>query len=174
MITGLERRATILERIKVDKTPVSGTALARECQVSRQVIVQDIALIRASGYDIISTNRGYILNEPHRVSRIFKVKHNDANLENELCSIVDLGGFVKNVMVNHKVYGQIEADLRISSRRKAMEFMDEIKSGKSSPLKNLTADYHYHTVEAENEETLDLIETTLRENGYLVENTGIA
>ena len=130
---------------------------------------KDIALIRAAGYEIISTNRGYILSEPCTVSRTFKVRHTDSQLEEELCSIVDLGGCVKNVMVNHKVYGHMEAELNITSRRKAAEFIRDIKSGKSSPLKNITSDYHYHVVEADSEETLDLIEDMLRKKGFLIE-----
>ena len=135
------------------------------------MIVQDIALIRASGHEIISTNRGYLLNEPSTVSRTFKVRHTDAQLEEELYAIVDLGGRVRNVMVNHRVYGHLEAELGVTSRRKAAEFMDDIKKGKSSPLKNITSDYHYHVVEADSEETLDMIEEMLREKGFLVEQT---
>ena len=131
--------------------------------------MQDIALIRAAGYEIISTNRGYILSEPCTVSRTFKVRHTDSQLEEELCSIVDLGGCVKNVMVNHKVYGHMEAELNITSRRKAAEFIRDIKSGKSSPLKNITSDYHYHVVEADSEETLALIEDMLRKKEFLIE-----
>ena len=97
-----------MDQIKNSDRPVSGSALARTFQVSRQVIVQDVALIRAEGNDVISTNRGYIFNAPHTVSRIFKVHHTDADLKNELCGIVDLGGKVINVMVNHRVYGHIE------------------------------------------------------------------
>ena len=107
MLTGLERRKDIVNRIKNSSAPVSGKALAQAYEVSRQVIVQDIALIRAAGYDIISTNRGYILNAPHTSSRVFKVRHTDEELENELCSIVDLGGKVVNVMINHHVYGHM-------------------------------------------------------------------
>ena len=137
-MTGTERRNQIVERIKKNDVPVSGTMLAKEFEVSRQVIVQDIALIRAAGYDIISTHRGYLLNEP------------------------------ANVMVNHKVYGQMEAELNINSRKKAKDFIDDIKSGKSSPLKNITSNYHYHKVVADSEETLDMIEETLQEKGFLV------
>ena len=136
---------------------------------SRQVIVQDIALIRAAGHDIMSTNRGYIINEPVTVSRVFKVKHTDEQVEEELNSIVDLGGCVRNVMVNHRVYGRMEADLNITSRRKAADFIRDLKSGKSSPLKNITSGYHYHTVEADSEETLDMIGEMLEEKGFLVE-----
>ena len=136
--------------------------------MSRQVIVQDIALIRASGYDIISTNRGYIIQEPLVRERVFKVNHTDEQLEEELYSIIDLGGTVVNVMVNHRVYGHMEAELRINSRRKVEAFMEDIRSGKSSPLKNITSNYHYHKVAADSEETLDLIEEALRQKHFLV------
>lgn len=168
-MTGQERRKAIVRQIKQSDVPVSGKKLAEDYHVSRQVIVQDIALIRAAGHDILSTNRGYILQEPYHVSRVFKVKHTDEQLEEELISIVDLGGSIKNVMVNHRVYGHMEAELNITSRRKIMRFLDDIKSGKSSPLKNITSDYHYHTVEADNEETLDMIEEMLAQKGYLIE-----
>lgn len=168
-MTGADRRGKILERIRNCDTPVSGKALAAAFDVSRQVIVQDIALIRAAGYDILSTNRGYIINEPKAVQRVFKVRHTDEQLEEELNSIVDLGGRVRDVTVNHKVYGKLTAELDISSRRKTAEFLADIRKGKSSPLKNITSDYHYHTVEAESEQALDLIAAMLKEKGFLVE-----
>ena len=167
-MTGSERREAIVSRIENSEAPVSGTALAASFGVSRQVIVQDIALIRAAGYEILSTNRGYILNRSAVVSRTFKVRHTDEQLEEELYSIVDLGGCVKNVMVNHKVYGHMEAPLNITSRRKAAEFIADIRRGKSSPLKNITSGYHYHVIEADSEETLDLIADMLEKKGFLV------
>ena len=102
---GTERREQIIYEIRESTAPVSGKKLAALYNVSRQVIVQDIALIRAAGYDILSTNRGYILQTPATVSRVFKVNHTDEQLEEELCSIVDMGGCVENVMINHRVYG---------------------------------------------------------------------
>ena len=78
---------------------------------------------------------------------------------------------MKNVMVNHKVYGHLEAPLNITSRRKAAEFIEDIRSGKSSPLKNITSDYHYHVVEADSAETLDMIEEMLDQKGFLVKKT---
>ena len=154
---GSERREQIIRQIQESKAPVSGTKLASLYSVSRQVIVQDIALIRAAGYEIISTNRGYILNQPKTVCRIFKVQHTDEQLEEELNTIVDLGGCVDNVMIHHRVYGKMEAELALSSRRKVGAFMEDIRSGKSSPLKNITSNYHYHKVSADSEETLDLM-----------------
>ena len=168
MLTGEQRREEILNSIRLSEVPLPGKLLAGKYNVSRQVIVQDIALIRASGVDVISTNRGYVINNEKTVSRVFKVKHTDEEVEDELFTIIDLGGKVKNVMINHRVYGHIEAELNIGSRRQANEFIDDIVSGKSSPLKNITSDYHYHTVEADSEETLDLIENKLKEKGFLV------
>lgn len=90
-----------------------GRQLASVCGVSRQVIVQDMALIRTSGTRILSTSRGYVMNEPAAVFRVFKVHHTDEQTEDELCCIVDLGGKILNVVVNHRVYGRMEAPLKI-------------------------------------------------------------
>lgn len=167
-MTGEERRADILSRIRQSSRPVAARALAEIYGVSRQVIVQDMALIRASGHEILSTNRGYLLQERRKISRIFKVRHSDEQLEEELCAIVDLGGCVENVIVHHKVYGRLEAHLGVDSRRKVRDFLEDLRSGKSSPLKNITSDYHYHEISADSVETLELIEDLLREKGFLV------
>ncbi len=167
-MNGTERRMRILKNIKESSNPVSASRLATAYGVSRQVIVQDIALIRAAGHQIISTNRGYILNDTSSYSRIFKVSHTEEQMEDELTTVVDLGGEIKDVIVNHRVYGRMEASLNINSRRKIMEFMNDIKAGKSSPLMKVTSNYHYHTIEADSPETLDLIENALVEKGYLI------
>lgn len=168
-MSGEKRRDRLLQYLEEHDKPVSGTELAKEFGVSRQVIVQDIALIRAAGHNIISTNRGYMIHEPRSVRRVFQVKHTDEQVEEELNSIVDLGGRVRDVTVNHKVYGHLEAELNVTSRRRAAEFLRDLESGRSSPLKNITSGYHYHTVEADSEETLDMIGEMLREKGFLVE-----
>ena len=170
-MTGQKRREEIIARIRESNRPLSGQTLAEFFGVSRQVVVQDIALLRAEGYDIISTNRGYLLQEVKNVSRIFKVQHGDDAIEDELCSIVDLGGCVENVIVHHKVYGKMEAHLGVNSRRKVALFIADIENGKSSPLKNITSNYHYHKISADSEETLDLIENMLKQKQYLVEPT---
>lgn len=167
-MTGEERRADILSRIRQSSRPVAARALAEIYGVSRQVIVQDMALIRASGHEILSTNRGYLLQERRKISRIFKVRHSDEQLEEELCAVVDLGGCVENVIVHHKVYGRLEAHLGVDSRRKVRDFLEDLRSGKSSPLKNITSDYHYHEISADSVETLELIEDLLQEKGFLV------
>ena len=180
-MTGEERRKAIIDIMKVSAKPVSGTALAKQFQVSRQIIVQDIALLRAVDYNIYSTARGYVLmsefiEDKHKkayknaaaITRVFHVCHTDEQMEDELNTIVDMGGRVLDVYVEHAVYGAIRTDLPIACRRHVQEFMDSIHNGRSTPLKNLTAGDHYHTVEADDEETLDYIEKALKEKGYLI------
>ena len=163
------RRKTITHILEEAKAPVSAAALAREFSVSRQIIVQDISALRQDGYSIISTARGYRMNENPGVQKVFKVCHTDAQIEDELNLIVDLGGEVEDVFIYHKVYGEVRAKLHIYSRRDVREFLESLKAGTSSPLKNVTAGYHYHTISARDEETLRLIEEALWEKGYLAQ-----
>ncbi|MDO5383045.1 MAG: transcription repressor NadR [Eubacteriales bacterium] len=166
-MNGEERRERIIDILHKSEAPVSGVALANMLDVSRQVIVQDIALIRAKNIDIFSTNRGYVINGKKECTRIYKVIHSDDEVDTEFEAIIDLGGWVKDVFVYHKVYGVIKADLSIRSRKDIKEYIAEIKSGKSSLLKNVTAGYHYHTIGAEDEKTLDLIQKELSNLGFL-------
>lgn len=169
-MTGADRRENIIQVITGSSRPVPAKTLADDFNISRQVIVQDIALIRAEGYDILATNRGYILiKDEAEKSRVFKVAHTDEEMEEELCAIIDLGARVENTMVNHRVYGHIEAPLKISSRKDISRFLEKLSKSKSAPLKNTTSGYHYHKVTAADEETLDEVEKSLREKGFLVD-----
>lgn len=165
-----ERQKQIIQFLSENDKPVSGTALAKEFGVSRQVIVQDIALLRSAKLDIVSTNRGYIVEHKSvdRVTRILKCCHSDEDAEKELNCIVDQGGSVEKVFVNSKLYGHLEAPMEIHSRRDVKAFLEKKKSGKSTLLKNVTSDYHYHQISAESEEILDDIEKELEEQGFLV------
>lgn len=164
---GEERRKILRGRIGAE--PVSATKLARELGVSRQVIVQDIALLRAEGARILSTNRGYVTAGRGRVSRVFKVRHSDEQIRDELFLIVDAGGCVEDVFVWHKAYGRIAAPMGVRSRAQAEAFLASIAAGVSRPLKNVTGGYHYHTVSAESEAALDAIEQGLREKGFFMD-----
>ncbi len=161
------RRKEIVERLKCADSPVSATALAGHFSVSRQIIVQDIAILRAAGTEISSLARGYVLQMPKTVKRVFKVYHSDEDVEKELNTVVDAGGTVEDVFIFHKFYGTVRAPMDIKSRLNIRQFINDITSGKSSLLKNVTSGYHYHTVTAESKETLDLIEKNLKENGFL-------
>lgn len=166
-MSGQERREQIVQLLSTRDKALSGSYLASELDVSRQVIVQDIALLRANGMNILSTNRGYVLYQPKECSRVFKEHHSDAETEEELFLIVDCGGTVKDVFVYHRVYGTVRAEMNIRSRRDVSRFLEDIRSGKSSLLKNITSGYHYHTVTAASEEVLDQIQEMLQEKGFL-------
>lgn len=169
MMTGTERRKKIISLMRESSQPLSGGALGSATGVSRQVVVQDIALLRTEGYSIIATARGYLLNEPNQLTRTFKVIHTNEQTEEELTTIVDLGGCIIDVMVNHRIYGKMSAPLNIRNRRDVQVFMNNIKSGKSSPLMNVTSGYHFHRISADSEEILDEIEDALREKNFLSE-----
>lgn len=167
-MSGEERREEIINIIRASSTPVSGGKLAELFSCSRQVIVQDIALLRASDYDIISTNKGYMLTSKHiSKTRTFKVCHDDKSTEDELITIVDLGGKILDVFVEHNPYGKVSAPLGLSSRRDVLHFIENIQNEESSLLKNITSGIHFYTVEADSDEILDEISEALKQKKYL-------
>ena len=170
-VSGKERRGQMLQILSESSHPLSGTELARRFGVSRQVVVQDIALLRANNKNILSTNRGYLLYDPeasgHLARRAFFVCHTDEEIAEELNTIVDFGGKVLDVEVLHEVYGQISVDLMLRDRKDVADLVEKLASASAAPLKELTAGRHIHTVEANSEELLDIIENKLREKGFL-------
>lgn len=166
-MTGEERRMELLNFIRTARTPQSGGMLADKFNVSRQVIVQDIALLRAANYPILSTNRGYLMQNPKSVSCVICVCHTDEQIEEELNLIVDAGGAIQDVFVCHSTYGKLAAPLPIRSRRDVQNFLLDIQSGSAKPLKNLTSGLHYHTITADSSETLELIREQLLQKGFL-------
>ena len=125
-------------------------------------------MLKGTGYEILSTNQGYIMQKSPLKERVFKVRHTTAETEDELSCIVDLGGTVVDVFVWHKIYGKIEAELNIFSPLHIKQFMEGVRTGQSTELMHITGGYHYHTVRADNEAMLDRIETALRKRNYIV------
>ncbi len=162
-----ERRKEIVNYLMSEASAVSGGTLSEKFSVSRQIIVQDISLLKASGYEILSTHNGYIIQNTPLVERVFKLFHTTEQTEDELNTIVDLGGTVVDVFVWHKVYGKVSAKLNIFSRLHVRQFIEGVRSGKSTELMNITGGYHYHTVRADSEEVLDNIEKALEERNYI-------
>ena len=166
-MSGKERREEILKILQNSKTPISGTGLAKQFDVSRQIIVQDMALLRANGVKVLSTNRGYVVEEEKRCSRVFKVIHSDEQVEEELNLYVDFGAKVEDVFVYHKVYNVVKVNMNIKSRVDVQRYLRDISSGKSTQLMKLTSNYHYHTITADSEEILDMIQEELQKKGFL-------
>ena len=146
-MTTAQRREEILALLNQADAPIAAKDLAARFGVSRQVIVQDLAVIRASRPNIISTNRGYI--------------------RQELNLIVDHGGRVKNISISHRVYGRITAEMDIRSRQDVQEFLQALAGGASTVLSTATDGYHYHLVEAATPDRLDLIGQALQDADFL-------
>lgn len=165
-----ERRQKILEML--DKNIIyKGAELANKLGVSRQVIVQDVAVLRAAGYNILATPQGYLLPGPEkRCQRTFACQHDLPGLQRELEIITDFGGKVVDVVVEHPLYGEIRGYLMITSRFEVQRFIAELKKNDALPLYVLTGrGVHLHTVEAESESRLDSIQQALLAAGILLE-----
>lgn len=177
------RRDALLERLGAANGPLSGGELAKQLGVSRQIIVQDISLLRESRSKIVSTTKGYVLaadaqrtpraDKPFPTSaaeplqRTFKVHHSVEEAEDELKTIIEAGGHVLNVSISHRVYGRVTAPLDIATPDDIANFIRDIESGKSSPLCTATSGYHYHLIAAKSVEALEAIGRALADKGYL-------
>ena len=162
-----ERRNAIANFLLSEDKAVSGGELSEKFGVSRQIIVQDITVLKGLGYEILSTHNGYIMQKSPLKERVLKLHHTTEQTEDELSLIVGLGGTVVDVFVWHKVYGKMEAKLNIFSSLQVKQFIEGVRTGKSSELMNITGGYHYHTIRAESKEILDRIENVLKERGYI-------
>jgi len=166
-----KRREEILKVIQKSKEPIKGSQLAKLFSVSRQVIVQDIAILRAAGAEIIATPNGYItpssfITEKHR--RIIACKHSEEGTEEELMTIVNLGGTAVDVIVEHEIYGEFKAELMLASPADVKNFIGKIKKQGVKLLSSLKGGIHLHTIEAPTPEILDKIEEALDSKGYLL------
>lgn len=170
---GEERRQRILSWLKESSNPLSGKMLAERTNVSRQVIVQDVSLLKAKGEPIIATSRGYVLlqenNNNSKCTKVIAVCHGSEDTANELYTLVDHGVAVVNVMVEHPIYGDITGSLMVKNRRDVDAFLKELKQKQASLLSQLTEGVHLHTIEAETQKQLDEACNALKKAGYLLE-----
>ena len=167
-MTSQQRRNAILQQLQKADAPISATALAAALGVSRQVIVGDVALLRASGMEIQATPRGYILAvEAAGVTAVLACVHNAERIERELTLMVDYGAEVVDVMVEHPVYGQLTGQLRLRSRYDVARFLT--RAAGAAPLSALTDGIHLHTVRCPDEATLQRVRAALKAEGFLLE-----
>ena len=167
-----ERRNKIREILESSDKAVSATALAGQLGVSRQIIVGDVALLRASGCDIEATARGYVIRAAEETAgNRYKVvcQHSDIDTERELCIFVDNGCRVIDVSVEHPVYGQLTGLLNIATRYDVKCFLQKVAESEAHSLCELTDGIHIHTIEYPDKETLDRTINELRESGFIYE-----
>lgn len=163
------RRQAILDRLRTADRPVSASALAAGLNVSRQIIVGDIALLRAGGAEISATPHGYVLpRATDGITRTIACRHTLAQTGQELDILVDNGCTVLDVIVEHPVYGQLTGQLQISSRYDVEQFLARIRDSDAAPLSMLTGGLHLHTLCCPNEDAYTRACAALKAAGLLL------
>lgn len=163
-----QRKKTILAELEKAEKPLSASFFSEMLSVTRQVIVGDIALLRASGATIVATPRGYLLETKPNDCYIVASKHDDSRILEELYAIVDCGCGLLDVIVEHPLYGQITCNLHIFSRFDADNFVKKMRETKSKPLSEITKDIHLHTIQCPSPEHFQRVEQVLREKNFYV------
>lgn len=172
-LLGEERRKKFLQWLKEAENPISGNALAKRANVSRQVVVGDITLLKAKNEPILATAQGYIYIHPekesNKIQKVIICHHSPSETKKELEILVDHGITVKDVMVEHPVYGYISAQLQITNRYDISIFLQKMDETNSVPLSNLTNGTHLHTIEADDENQILSALSVLKKEGILVD-----
>jgi uncharacterized protein len=164
------RRRQIVGWLRGHGRPVPGGEIANHFRVSRQCLVQDVAILRASGEEILATPRGYRLpadsNEGHRA--ILACKHPPERTEEELQILLDHGVRVLDVIVEHPLYGELRGSLMLESRADLQDFLEHVRRSRAALLSSLTNGVHLHTVEASRPEMISRAKVQLRARGFLL------
>lgn len=166
-----ERKEGIIRALEGEETPVNATQFAQQLGVSRQVIVGDIAILRASGHNIIATPRGYLLQveDDKEVSNYsIACRHTREDMLEELYTIVDNGCAVLNVTVEHQIYGQLVGELQIKSRKDADRFAESLRASKQHLLSELTEQIHLHQIHCPSKQHYEDVKKELCEKGFLI------
>ena len=166
-----DRRQAILDTLRRSGGPVSASALAEQFSVSRQIIVGDIALLRAAGAEISATPRGYVIPPATTgLTRQVACQHDAAGMEAELNTMVDNGCTVVDVIVEHPVYGQLTGPLQLSNRYDVAQFLSRCAQSEARPLSALTEGIHLHTLSCSDEAAFNRVREALRALGVLLED----
>lgn len=162
-----KRREAIVELLLKEKAPIKGVDLATKFNVTRQIIVKDIAILRAKGNNIIATPDGYMFNDDNgsRVKSIIAVSHSKAEMIKELEIVIKYGGIIEDVIVEHPIYGEIKGLLMIKNLNDLNRFRESFELSESTPLSSLTNGVHLHTVSVDTKENMELIKKELKEKG---------
>lgn len=173
-MTQEERRDKLLALLRAAAGPLTGSHLSGVLGVTRQIIVGDVAVLRARGEQIVATPQGYLLYKPqvkavHRSTVAVRHRTDNETIANELNLIVDLGATVLDVTVEHPLYGELTAKLQVSSRAEVAQFVQKMQELQAEPLSVLTDGYHLHRIETPTNEVMGAVRDALRQAGYLAE-----
>lgn len=169
-MTATQRREAIIELLLKERKPLKGTDLAVSFNVTRQIIVKDIAILRAKGNNIIATPDGYMFNDDSgsRIKSIIAVNHDNEGMIKELEIVVKYGGIIEDVIVEHPLYGEIKGLLMIKNLNDLNKFKTSLNSIDAKPLSVLTNGIHLHTISVDSKENMELIKKELKENGFIL------
>ena len=168
-----ERRVAILNSLGATTEPITASLFAEWFGVSRQIIVGDVAILRAAGHKILPTPHGYMLEQPDQPSgnlAVIACRHKTEETREELYLIVDNGGSVIDVTVEHPVYGEIRGLLNIENRYDADLFCEKLAKSNALTLSSITGGIHLHTIQYRDEACLERIRKELAGHGYLLES----
>lgn len=166
-MTKINRKTQIKEQLLSTKTPIKATEFADQFKVSRQTIVGDVALLRAKGEQIISTSRGYEYEHNRKFEEIVVCRHFPDQAETEMKLIVQAGVTIKDVMVDHPLYGQLVGQIRVKNDDDVEQFMQHMRKSRGHLLSELTDGIHSHTLSADNQVDLKQAKQRLEETGIL-------
>ncbi|OLO36470.1 transcription repressor NadR [Alkalihalophilus pseudofirmus] len=171
-ILGEERRKLILSWLKSTNTPITGNDLAEKTGVSRQVIVQDISILKARNHPLIATAQGYMFIKPNHeeqtVRQVIACKHHPNETEEELLLLVDHRVTVRDVMIEHPIYGDLTGSLMLNNRHDVLQFTEKMRETKAVLLSELTEGVHLHTIEADRMEHIEAAVNALKQRGFLL------
>jgi len=172
-LLGEERRQQLLEILRTAKEPIKGTELAKRAGVSRQVIVGDITLLKARNEPLLATSQGYLYigksSTEHAYERQIACIHTPADAREELYTLVDAGVVVKNVTVEHPVYGELTASIMVANRHEVDLFLTRVEETSASYLSELTGGIHLHLIAATSSTYLDAAVEGMRMKGFIAE-----
>jgi len=169
-MNSVERRIQIEQMLMKSVRAIKGQELADDFGVTRQVIVKDISIMRAEGKNIVATPEGYIIPIPDKnlIKRMVAFWHEPDAMEEELNTIVNLGGVVQEVLIEHPVYGEIRGMLMIKNNEDVKNFIKRFEEFQAEPLSSLTGGIHLHTIAAKDENTMNIIIEELKKKNYLL------
>jgi len=168
-MNSIDRRDNIIKLLLESDEPIKGNIIAKKYCVTRQVIVKDIAILRAKGKSIVATPDGYIINKKEsKVKAIIAVTHNEEEMFNEMSIVIKYGGIIEDVIVEHPLYGEITAMLMIKNYNELNKFVQKYQEQRAKLLSALTNGVHLHTISAEREGDINLIISELKKYNFIV------
>lgn len=165
---GQKRRKALLDLLQQSSEAISANQFAQKFGVSRQIIVGDIALLRAAREEIIASAKGYRMayDQKGYLAKVV-VQHTKEQTRQELEAIVSLGGEIIDVIIEHDLYGEIVGNLYIKDQSDVEAFMQNYEASQANFLLQLTNGIHLHTIAAPDQETFETIKQALAKQGIL-------